>query len=88
MNKRTNTHYEECDKEGAMRTIIRTVIAMLAGVTPALAAKGGSVEESGLLMMAFLGFGAIIITFQFVPAMVLLASMIKGVFLPKVEKQR
>jgi hypothetical protein len=71
-----------------MGTMIRTVIAMLAGVMPALAAKGGAAEEGGLLLMAFLGFGAIIITFQFVPALVLLASMIKGVLLPKVEKQR
>ena len=63
-----------------MGTTIRTIIAMLAGVVPALAAKGSGTDEGGLLMMAFLGFGAIIITFQFIPAVVLFCSMLKGVF--------
>ena len=75
------------DKEGAMGTMMRTLIAMLAGVVPALAAKGEAAEDGGLLLMAFLGFGAIIITCQSIPAVVLFASMVKGLFLPKlVEK--
>ena len=70
-----------------MGTFMRTLIAMLAGVVPALAAKGEAPEDGGLLLLAFLGFGAIIVTFQIIPAVVLFVSMIKGVFLPKlVEK--
>ena len=63
-----------------MGTTIRTLIAMLAGVVPALAAKGSGTEDGGLLVMAFLGFGAMIITFQFIPAVVLFFSMLKGLF--------
>ncbi|RQW78192.1 MAG: hypothetical protein EHM51_00455 [Geobacter sp.] len=69
-----------------METMMRTLIAMLAGVVPALAAKGETTEDGGLLLMAFLGFGAIIVTFQIIPAVVLFASMVKGLFLPKLEK--
>ena len=68
-----------------MGTTIRTLIAMLAGVMPALAAKGNGSEDGGLLLMAFLGFGAMIITFQFIPAVVLFASMLKGLFMSAPE---
>ena len=68
-----------------MGTTIRTLIAMLAGVVPALAAKGTGTEDGGLLVMAFLGFGAMIITFQFIPAVVLFVTMLKGLFMPAAE---
>lgn len=68
-----------------MGTTLRALIAVLAGVMPALASKGSGTEDGGLLMMAFLGFGAMIVTFQFIPAVVLFVSMLKGLFMPAAQ---
>ncbi|GFO61074.1 hypothetical protein GMST_33990 [Geomonas silvestris] len=59
-----------------MRTAITTIIAALA-TTPAFAANGAA-NEPGLLMWAFLGFGAVILVGQAVPAVMLLIGMVKG----------
>jgi len=60
-----------------MRTAINTIIAALATAAPAFAANGAA-EEPGLLMWAFLGFGAVILVGQAVPAVMLLIGMVKG----------
>ncbi|GFO67857.1 hypothetical protein GMLC_14360 [Geomonas limicola] len=60
-----------------MRTAITTIIAALA-TTPAFAANGAA-DEPGILMWAFLGFGAVILVGQAVPAVMLLIGMFKGV---------
>lgn len=63
-----------------MRTLIRTLLVTLASVAPALAANGGEVKGSTFLLVLFLGFAALIIVFQFIPGMVLFATMLKGLF--------
>ncbi|GFO61073.1 hypothetical protein GMST_33980 [Geomonas silvestris] len=59
-----------------MRTAITTIIAALA-TTPAFAANGAA-NEPGLLMWAFLGFGAVILVGQAVPAALLVVGALKA----------
>jgi hypothetical protein len=63
-----------------MRTLIRTILATLAWVTPALATDGSVAKGSSILLILFLGFAALIIAFQFIPGLVLFFSMLKGLF--------
>jgi hypothetical protein len=62
-----------------MRTFIRTIIALLVcAAMPALAA--GQVQEEGSIMMVlFLGFGALIIVSQLFPGVSLFAVMLKEI---------
>jgi hypothetical protein len=62
-----------------MRNIITTTIAMLAAATPAFAATAGRIDHSGLFVWIFLGFCALIVVAQVVPAVLLMVGMIKGV---------
>ena len=66
--------------EDAMKTLFRALAVTLACVTPALAANANSAKGSSILLILFLGFGALIVVFQFVPGMVLFATMLKGLF--------
>ncbi len=63
-----------------MGTMLRTLAVTLAMVTPALAVNGNEVKGSPILLILFLGFGALIVVFQFIPGMVLFFSMLKGLF--------
>ena len=63
-----------------MKTIARQVLMMLSATSPALAAGGIEPEGNGLLVILFLGFGALIIVFQLIPGLMLFWSMIKGLF--------
>ncbi len=63
-----------------MGTLLRAIIVTLASVAPALAANGSEVKGSSFLLILFLGFAALIIVFQFIPGLVLLATMLKGLF--------
>ena len=67
-------------KEVAMGTMIRALVVTLALVTPALAANGNEVKGSSILFILFLGFGVLIVVFQFIPGMLLFFSMLKGLF--------
>lgn len=69
-----------------MKTITR-IIAVL-GATTSLAIAGEGVETNGssLLVILFLGFGALIIVCQLIPGLVLFYSMIKGLFSRSVKK--
>jgi hypothetical protein len=62
-----------------MRNIITTTIAMLTAATPALAATAGRIDHSGLFVWIFLGFCALIVVAQVVPAVLLMVGMVKGV---------
>lgn len=53
---------------------------LLISAGSAFAATGTGTEENGWLWMLFLGFGAVIVVFQVVPAMILLGAMLKGIF--------
>lgn len=62
--------------------IAKMVIALIgAGSAAAFASGAGmTTEGAGLLVWAFIGFGVMVIALQSVPAMVLFASMLKGIF--------
>ena len=62
-----------------MKTALNTLIAMIAGATPALAATGGRVDHSGMFVWMFLGFCALIVVAQVVPAVMMMVGMVKGV---------
>ncbi|HTG81670.1 MAG TPA: hypothetical protein VL949_06975 [Geobacteraceae bacterium] len=68
-----------------MKTALRTALALLGGAASAFASGGATTEEGGLLIPLFLGFGACILVFQAIPAVILFCSMIRGLF-PSREK--
>lgn len=61
-------------------TVRNTLFMLLSTATTALAASGAREEENGFLLMLFLGFGALVIAFQFVPGVMMFFSMVKGLF--------
>jgi hypothetical protein len=63
-----------------MRTLMKTVLITLASVAPAFAANGSEAKGSSFLLILFLGFAALIVVFQFIPGLVLFASMLKALF--------
>jgi len=66
-----------------MKTVMRTLTVMLTVVTPALAGDGGAPIGSSLLIILFLGFGALIVVFQFIPALILFYAGLRGLFAPQ-----
>ena len=69
-----------------MRTLMRALIMTLASVAPAFAANGSETKGSTFLLILFLGFAALIVVFQFIPGLVLFATMLKGLFTPAPKK--
>ena len=65
------------DEEDVMRTLA-TIMATLAPAT-AMAANGIGEDTSGIFVWVFLGFCALIIVAQIVPAVLLMTGMVKGV---------
>ena len=61
-----------------MRTAINTLIATIATTTTAFAANGAANEEPGILAWAFIGFCAVVLVGQLVPAAMLIIGMVKG----------
>jgi hypothetical protein len=65
-------------------TIINTVTFLLASLTSAIASGHGKVIDtsltynSGILVLAFAGFLALVVVVQLVPALISLYGMIKG----------
>jgi hypothetical protein len=64
-------------KGDVMRTAINTIIATMATTTTAFAASGAA-EEPGLLAWGFIGFCAVILVGQLVPAAMLVIGAVKG----------
>jgi len=63
-----------------MKTM-RMLITMMAGsVSAAYAANGVQGGDVGILTYAFIGFFALIIVSQLVPAAILFVGMVKGLF--------
>ncbi len=60
-----------------MRTLA-TIMATLAPAT-AMAANGIGEDTSGIFVWVFLGFCALIVVAQIVPAVLLMTGMVKGV---------
>lgn len=70
-----------------MRVLISTIAALLVSVSQVMAAGGGNGEPVSILMILFMGFGALILVFQLFPAVVLFIGMIKGILAPAVKKE-
>ncbi len=63
-----------------MGKLIGIVVTILCIATPAFAAGSGIAQGTSFLLILFLGFAAVIIVFQFIPGLVLLFTMLKGLF--------
>ena len=63
-----------------MKTL-RMLVTMLAGsASAAFAASGMQSQETGILVYFFIGFFALIVVAQLVPAVILFIGMVRGVF--------
>lgn len=63
-----------------MRARIITTIATIAGLVPVAAfAAGGRVDDSGFFVWIFLGFCALIVVAQVIPAVLLMFGLVKGI---------
>jgi hypothetical protein len=63
-----------------MRTVLTTLLSLIITAGVALAAGGGT-EGEGLSMFAtlFIAFGVLIVMFQFIPGIILLVGMLRGI---------
>ena len=59
-------------------TLRNTLIALITFSTSAFAAGSGNAGEGSLLLSLFIGFFALIVVFQLVPATILFIGMVKG----------
>jgi hypothetical protein len=64
-------------KEDVMRALIITIAGIIAPAT-AMAASGLSEDNSGIFVWVFLGFCALIVVAQIIPAVLLMTGMVKG----------
>ena len=63
-----------------MRALITTTIATLTTLVPMAAfASDGRVDDSGIFVWVFLGFCALIVVAQVIPAILLATGMAKGI---------
>ncbi len=62
------------------RSLRNALIALFAFSSSAFAAGTAGSGESGLLVTLFLGFFALIIVFQLVPATLMMIGMLRGLF--------
>ena len=62
-----------------MRALITTIVGTLAPASAFAATSNLSVDTSGIFVWVFLGFCALIVVAQVVPAVLLLTGMVKGV---------
>lgn len=63
-----------------MKTISIIVLALLATVSNASASVSTDFEGLGLMGALFIAFGVLIVLHQFVPGLMLLGGMLKGIF--------
>lgn len=64
-----------------MKTMSAAILSLLVTVTQAMASgSGGEGESLSFFAIFFIGFGALIILFQAVPAIILAGGMLKGIF--------
>ncbi|MDO3378851.1 hypothetical protein [Geoalkalibacter halelectricus] len=60
-------------------TLFAALALMLSFASPAFAAPGAA-DHSGILVWAFIGFFALIVVAQLVPAFVILFAAVRGIF--------
>jgi hypothetical protein len=80
VQKRYSLRRNEYRKEEAMKIIGAILTAVTVEATPALASNDPETLGTSLLVLFFLGFGALIIAFQLIPSLLLFGSMLKGIF--------
>lgn len=69
-----------------MKKMLRnTLIALFTCSTSAFAAEAAASTDSGFLLSLFIGFFALILVFQIVPAAIMLFGMIKGLLSGKTQ---
>ena len=61
-------------------TLRNALIALVTISTPAFAAAESGAGEGSLLLSLFIGFFALIVVFQLVPATIMLIGMLRGLF--------
>jgi hypothetical protein len=61
-----------------MKTILAAVMVVVTAVNPAFAVDTAVVYKSGILVSIFVGFLALIVVIQLVPALMLLMGFIKA----------
>jgi hypothetical protein len=67
---------------------LATIIGTIAGFAPAAAfAANGRADDSGFFVWIFLGFCALIVVAQVVPALLLMFGLVKGVSQAVTEKK-
>jgi hypothetical protein len=72
----------------SLTKITLTTLVTLLAATPAFASTAGRVDHSGFLVWAFLGFCALIVVAQVVPALMVMLGIVKAVASPKEEVQK
>ncbi len=70
----------------ALRTTLMSMVICLTAVAPAFAASTTKVYNSGILVLAFLGFCAMVVVAQMIPAIITLVGMLKGALGKKSEE--
>lgn len=65
----------------------KTVALLLCSATSAFAATGAEGEGYGVLFWLFVGFGATIVAFQFIPGIMMFLGMVRGLFTPHHKTQ-
>jgi len=64
-----------------MRTVSATLLSLMITASAALAAgRGTEGEGMGMFAALFIAFGILIVLFQFIPGIMLLVGMLKGIF--------
>lgn len=67
-------------KEDAMKTLSIIILSLLASISYALASGGTEVEGLGLMTSFFIVFGVLIVLNQFIPGLMLIGGLLKGLF--------
>ena len=62
-----------------MRALITTIIGTLAPASAMAASAGLSEDSSGIFVWVFMGFCALIVVAQVIPAVLLATGMVKGI---------
>lgn len=66
--------------------ILLTLSALLGSTQAAYAANTTTIYTSGWLVLAFFGLCALVVTVQLIPALIMLAGMVKGLLSRKETK--
>ncbi len=69
-----------------MKRLVMNGAAILVILTVNAFAETGTSDQGGWLWTLFIGFGALIIVFQLIPATVLFGTMLKGLFTATTRK--